>query len=120
MTCPPGASLEDLRSVDSYWAGTKPMRRDSIDRTGRVGDFQWRFFRGSLFSIIGRAMGNRPDGSVYSTGVHIKASVSESLYGVALHVPVTLFEAAWGEVSIFPKYYLGRLRPAIMDITVGL
>lgn len=45
------------------------MRRDSMDRTGRVGDFQWRFFKGSFDSMIGCTRGNSPEGSVYSTVV---------------------------------------------------
>jgi hypothetical protein len=80
-----------------------------MERTGRVGDFQWRFFNGSLFSIIGRTIGNRPEGSVYSTKGIINEWAGLFVHGTG-HVPVTLFEAACGEVSIFSQALFGASR----------
>lgn len=64
----------EARAAVSSCAGTKPMRRESIERTGRVGEFQWRFRRGSLVSRIGRTVGKRDEGSVYSTVVGVFVS----------------------------------------------
>ena len=103
----PATSLDGLRSASSLCAGTKPMRSDSMDRTGRVGDFQWRFFKGSFASMVGCTRGNKPDGSVYSTIwlLLVNKSVRCGVWDVV--IPVTLLEAAC-EGSIVPESHLGN------------
>lgn len=87
------------------------MRRDSIERTGRLGDFQWRFLNGSLFSKMGWTRGNKPDGSVYSTiERRLVNEQTKGIGGCLSHLPVTLLEPACGDVSIFLVLYLGRGR----------
>ena len=87
------------------------MRRDSIERTGRLGDFQCRFLSGSLFSKMGWTRGKRPDGSVYST-TNIRQSVNDlvdsGMRAIFFYLPVTLLEPACGDVSIFPELYRRR------------
>lgn len=43
------------------------MWSDSIERNGRVGDFQCRFRRGRIPDKKGSTVVKRPEGSVYST-----------------------------------------------------
>lgn len=77
------------------------MRSDSIDRTGRVGDFQWRFFRGSFDSITGCMSGNKPEGSVYSTVFYGQRKLPSL---ITLVVPVTLLEACEGSMISRAQY----------------
>jgi len=77
------------------------MRRDSIERTGRLGDFQWRFLSGSLFSKMGWTRGNRPDGSVYST---VEFSQWTSRGGIG-DVSPTYRSHCWSPPAVMCPYF---------------
>ena len=62
-------SLDDRFSSEDAGgcAATRSMLSDSIDRAGRVGDFQCRFLSGSLGARMAWTSEKRPEGSVHET-----------------------------------------------------
>lgn len=83
-----------------------------MDRTGRVGDFQWRFLSGSFSARTDWTSGKSPEGSVYSTGnseVRSEQRVAQVLRaGNGAYLPVTLLEPPCGDGSMVSVALFGR------------